>query len=235
MTSTATKPNPISLPELEQFFDDATYRVELAESMQRRMDLKLATRLNIFKVFEPDENKLSDILADLLDPKGSHGQGNLFLKGIFQELNLDQSEHPAEEVVVQREAPTYQILAHRRRIDVLVQADALLAIENKVDSVEQPDQVKDYLEHLSQCTKGGAIRSVLIYLTPNGENPKSISSSDLEGRKKSKELYCWSYQVEIRAWLKACRRACEADKVRQFLTDFIAYIESDLKREPKSN
>ncbi len=235
MTSAATKINPVALPELEQFFDDATYRVELAESMQRQIDLKLGTRLNIFKVFEPDENKLSDILADLLDPKGSHGQGDLFLKGIFQELNLDQSDYPAEDVVVQREAPTYQILAHRRRIDVLVQADALLAIENKVDSVEQPDQVKDYLEHLSQCTKGGTIRSVLIYLTPNGENPKSISSSDLEGRKKSKELYCWSYQVEIRAWLEACRRACEADKVRHFLSDFIAYIESDLKREPKSN
>ena len=145
MTSTATKPNPISLPELEQFFDDATYRVELAESMQRRMDLKLATRLNIFKVFEPDENKLSDILADLLDPKGSHGQGNLFLKEIFQKLNLHQSDHTAKDVVVQREAPTDRILAHRRRIDVLVQADALLAIENKVDSLELLDQVKDYL------------------------------------------------------------------------------------------
>ena len=32
-------------------------------------------------------------------------------------------------------------------------------------------------------------------------------------------------------WLEDCRRDCEAQKIRDFLSDFIPYIESDLKRE----
>jgi hypothetical protein len=35
--------------------------------------MRLATGFNVFHLIEPDENKLSDILAGLLDPKGSHG------------------------------------------------------------------------------------------------------------------------------------------------------------------
>ena len=54
-------------------------------------------------------------------------------------------------------------------MDVLIEAGMLkVAIENKVESIDQPEQVKDYLEHLRYCTRVPPARSMLIYLTPDG-------------------------------------------------------------------
>jgi len=220
-------------PELERFFADVSYRVDLAERMQRSIDQKLATRFNAFSIIEPDENKLSDILADLLDPKGAHGQGNLFLRALFERLRL--SVPATSDVIVRREVATDRLLKNRRRIDILIEAGVLVAIENKVDSLEQADQVKDYLEHLDECRKSANCRSVLIYLTPNGRKPKSIISSRFEELQEKGLLHCWSYQKELREWLAACRRDCEAEKIRNFLSDFIAYIDSDLHREAEAD
>ena len=107
--------------------------------------------------------------------------------------------------------------------------------ENKVDSLEQPDQVKDYLEHLRHVTRGRSIESTLIYLTPDGRAPKSLGPKLLNLCKKDKKLHCWNYRVELRAWLEICRCNCEAERIRGFFSDFIAYIECDLKRGPEVN
>ncbi len=219
----------IEQPELQQFFEDISYRLELAQTTQRRIDQKLATRFNIFNLIEPDENKLSDILAGLLDPNGDHGQGDLFLRLLFEKLELRLTH--TKVAMVQREAPTtHNVLKNHRRIDVLVEAGALIAIENKVDSLEQPDQIKDYLEHLIQCARNQAVPYALIYLTPNGRQPTSLQKETVE---KHRELHCWSYQNELYDWLEQCRRACEAEKIRYFIADFLSYIETSLKREPE--
>ena len=138
-------------PELAHFFVSVRHRVEMAEAQQRHIDKRRATGFNVFHPIEPDENKLSDILADPLDPKGDHGQGDLFLRLLFKELGLGSDAKLTKNATVLREAPTHGILKYRRRMDVFVEARAWLVIENKLDSLEQRDQVKDYLEHLQQC------------------------------------------------------------------------------------
>lgn len=175
-------------PELDQFFANAGHRVKQAEKDQQRVDIKHATRFNVFDLIEPDENKLSDILADLLDPSGTHGQKDLFLQLLFKQLGVPVEDTFTKVAKVKREAPTHGIQKYRRRIDVLVEAGALLAIENKVDSLEQRDQIKDYLEHLQYCTQGNKIRSVLIYLTPDKRFPDSLNP--LNGNTET--LKCWS-------------------------------------------
>ena len=159
---------------LKRFFSAVGSRVAIAEKKQRQRDRKEATRFNVFDLIDPDENKLSDVLADLLDPKGNHGQGDLFLRLLFKQLDLGSDAKLTKDATVHREAPTHGILKYLRRIDVLVEAGMLLAIENKVDSTEQPEQVKDYLDHLRYCTSSSR-PSMLIYLTPDGRPPESIS------------------------------------------------------------
>jgi hypothetical protein len=125
-----------------------------------------------------------------------------------------------------------------RRMDVFVNAGVLLAIENKVDSPEQQDQVSDYLIDLERrcpCPPAQPIQNTLIYLTPDRRSPESLSDSELENHQKSGRLHCWSYREHLSPWLEACRRDCEAQKIRDFLSDFIAYIESDLKCEAEDN
>ncbi|MCX6141976.1 MAG: PD-(D/E)XK nuclease family protein [Ignavibacteriales bacterium] len=226
---------PLDQREQEQFFAAASHRVELAGMLQRRRDKWQATGFNVLDLIEPDENKLSDILAGLLDPKGGHGQGELFLRLLFKQLNLGTNGMSPKEVTVQREAPTHGIMKYRRRIDILIEAGSLLAIENKVDSLEQRDQIKDYLEHLSYCGRGRTIKTALIYLTPDGRSPGSLQPSEKQELRAKGRLHCWSYQGELRKWLDSCRRQSEAPKIKYFLSDFIAYVESALKRESQNN
>ena len=224
----------VAQPELEHFFDTITHRVELTETQQRRRDKRCATAFNVFHWIAPDENKLSDILKDLLDPKGSHGQGDLFLRLFFKQLGLGSNPKLTKNAAVKREAPTHGILKYRRRLDVFVEASVLVAIENKVDALDQKDQVKHYLEHLQYCTRGGGKKSVLVYLTPNGRRPESIQRALFDEANACGRLRCWSYQDDLREWLEKCRRECEAQKIRDFLLDFINYIETVLKRESEN-
>jgi hypothetical protein len=221
--------------KLRDFFIAVNHRMEAAETHQRQLDKRRATGFNVFDLIDPDENKLSDVLASLVNPKGVHGQGDLFLQLLFKQLGLGSDARLTKHATVQREAPTYGILKYRRRIDVLVEAGVLLAIENKVDSLEQPEQVKDYMEHLHQCTRTSPRRNILIYLTPDGRTPRSLSLTKLKQVQSGGRLYCWSYQKQLTQWLNNCRHECEAKRIRDFLSDFIAYIESALKRETESN
>lgn len=218
--------------ELGRFFREAGQKLAAFEQSRLRHDKALATGFNVFQFIEPDENRLSDVLAFLLNPKESHGQGDLFLRLMFRQLRLVVDTKHTQRATVRREAATHNILNHRRRMDILVEAGAWLAIENKIDSAEQPEQVKDYLEHLHYYACDRAARAALIYLSPNGRLPESISASEIETLNASGTLHCWSYQEQLRQWLERCRRDCAAPRIRNFLTDLMQYIEVQYQREP---
>ena len=222
--------------DLDRFFADVSYRVVLTDRLQSQLDQRLATGFNVFQLIEPDENKLSDILADLLNPKGTHGQGDLFLRLLLERLELAADPQLVREATVQREALMPGAQNDQRRMDVFVKAGLLLAIENKVDSPEQPKQIRDYLDYLEGRDSPGSPRlNTVIYLTPNGRCPESLGHSELRRYQDSRGLRCWSYQDHLLRWVQDCRRECEAQRIRDFLLDFIGYIESDLKREPEDN
>jgi hypothetical protein len=225
----AQRPSRQSLEhsDLQKFFDGGSLQMQ----SQRRLDKKRASEFNVFDLIIPDENKLSDVLWVLLDPEGRHGQGDLFLRLLFRQLGVGSGLKHTRNATVQREAPTHGIQKYRRRIDVFVKAGVLVAIENKIDSSEGPEQVKDYLEHLDYCTKGNRKDSVLIYLSPDGRRPESLNRATFDEAITSGRLQCWRHQIELRGWLAACRRHCQAEKIRIFLSDFMTYVESHLKRE----
>jgi hypothetical protein len=60
---------------LQDFFDGLAHTQRAARAAQARLDVQLATGFSVFNFYRPDENGFSDILKDLLDPNGSHGQG----------------------------------------------------------------------------------------------------------------------------------------------------------------
>lgn len=212
---------------LNQFFSGAKRKVQLAEEIDRQR----ASGFNVFDLIRPDENRLSDVLALLLDPRGAHGQGDLFLRLLIENLNTGLSSKHAKHATVRREAPTRRIANHRRRMDVLVDADDLVGVENKVNAAEQPEQVRDYLEHLRLCTVARSVRSTLIYLTPDGNPPESLNREEFQQEVAGNRLRCWSYGRHLRIWLEACRSQCEASRFRDFLSDFIHYVELEIERE----
>ena len=74
--------------ELAMFFGALANIARVGTDAQRQLDRELATGFNAAKLFQPNELRLSDIFATLLDPTESHGQGLRFLN-LFIEMFRD--------------------------------------------------------------------------------------------------------------------------------------------------
>ena len=74
--------------QIEGFFHDLAFRYEIFQIQKREIDRHLASNFNVFDYIVPnrDENRLSDIIANLLDPRGSHGQRDIFLRQFLFEV-----------------------------------------------------------------------------------------------------------------------------------------------------
>lgn len=215
-----------SLAALSTFFDGVGAAVRAEAKCRLAAERVEANRFNVLDLLQPDENGLSDLIADLISPVGRHGQGDAFLRCFLAALGLGPMLTTAP-VRVLREVPTHGIELFRRRIDIVVETDALILIENKVDAAEQHDQIKDYLRHLDYCSRAFGRVGRLVFLTPNGRRPVSAAA----GQPLDERVICWSYEYDLRRWLERCREVCQADKIRHFLGDFVTYIDTRLKRE----
>ncbi len=212
---------------LEMFSSSLSQKLRIYRKEKQRWDPFLSTDFNVVSEFiDPDENRLSDIIACLLDANGSHGQGTKFLDAFLKRLFKENQTNPIAElsrdqIQVNREVPTYYNDENqRRRIDVTIDFKNFgIGIENKPWAGESDRQLEDYDKHL----KGTYDQQYcLVFITPDGRNPKSINDSGC--RIKKGELYCLSYSSDILSWLEECWQLCESDRFRWFLRDFREYI-----------
>lgn len=140
-----------------------------------------APRFNLFRlvVGKGIELAYSALIAELLDPRGSHGQGSLLLREFLKvccPAVLDTRDvelvASASDVSVRTERPIYN-----GRLDIALEtseASFLLAIENKVGAIDQEDQLKRYSEWLN--AKNSRFNTTLMYLTPEGRSgPSGVS------------------------------------------------------------
>ena len=68
--------------EYERFFAGLAPRLDMARVLAREFDRNLAHRFNVLDYLRDDELGLSLIIADLLNPKASHGQRSNELLGL---------------------------------------------------------------------------------------------------------------------------------------------------------
>lgn len=192
----------------------------------------LAPKFSIFSYFRTDELILSNILADLLDPQGSHGQDYLFIKkwielrknGLdesWQKINLDQSK-----ISVKLEEKNWR-LDTLRRMDILIEIFChgekyALCIENKPFASDQKNQLKDYADELEQRYPN---QWQLIYLSGSGKEPSeySISKEDSELLQSQSKLAVLGY-ADLIKWLTECILYTKNDRVKVFLEELKLYI-----------
>ena len=190
--------------------------------------MKVGLAFNVFDWIQPKESDLSDILRDLLDPQGSHGQGGIFLRLALDELfKLSSAAKHTEfsRSVVIREAPTYE----GRRIDILIDPGTRLgsiAIENKPWAEEGEDQLEDYANYLRQRHSEQSF--CLIFLHGPDSEPKSLKP---ETRRMLESQTCFqtipyysSSGTSLHQWIVRCAEICQAEPVRWFLRDFASYV-----------
>ena len=225
------------LKHLKRFFLSISSRVAIAEKKQRQLDRKKATRFNVFDLYSAGRKQAVGYFEGSARPQRRPRPGESFSSFVFQTAWHSASGHEAHERCHSASGSAHAWnLEILRRMDILIEAGMLkVAIENKGESMDQPEQIKDHLEHLRYCTPVPPARSMLIYLTPDGRRPDSISPEEFDREVAGNKLCCWSYGDQLRAWLEQCRTKCKAPRIRDFISDFVRYIDSDLTRKPRLN
>ncbi|NYT30548.1 PD-(D/E)XK nuclease family protein [Rhizobium sp. WYCCWR 11128] len=144
---------------LANYVDHFTKMLPRLAAMREGIDLYGATAFSPFSIFNPDENTLSRVIAELFDPAGSHGQGLLFLNGLLAAIGIPRLNR-LDAVKVRREALTRA----KRRIDIVIETSRyVIGIENKPWAAQQKNQLRDYLSELKADLRGR--QAVLIFLS----------------------------------------------------------------------
>lgn len=189
------------------------------------IDKATGGKFNIFTILERDrsETRHSRFLAELLNPKGSHGQGGLYL-GLFYKMFEDEfngrwinenTSFDIEEFSKKAWAHTEQSHSVENKqgyIDIVIETDQYaIVIENKIDAGDQNEQLQRYVQ--SKKTKS----VLIIYLSPDLREPSNNSKGILE----AENIVLLSYATHIIEWLTSCiSESATLPSVRETLVQY---------------
>lgn len=180
------------------------------EKTQKEEKQKRGEYFNIFSVLrlEAKEVRLhSAFLAELLNPKGSHGLRNKFLElflNMVVRKNKENFYFETEKAKVHVEYYIGIISEDKKsggRIDLLIEdgkGNAII-IENKINAGDQEYQLLRYNNFAKDKYKSNY---KLLYLTKDGGE-----SSEYSTGKEDFEYQCISYRNNILPWLECCEQA----------------------------
>jgi hypothetical protein len=194
----------------------------------RDREVDVASRFNVFRVLglQADEVKThSAFLKNLLDPRGTHAQGPVFVQafvaqcqaktdrsgGRFPPMTLDTGDGTGWTVDA-------ELWTRQRRLDLVLrhrERRCAIAIENKVGAPEGEGQLARYAAWLA--TQDAYTHRALVYLTLDGK----ASQTD-----RGASYYCLSYRDDITTWLRGVLSQVRAERVRDVITQYLDAVEN---------
>ena len=212
--------------DIQRFFQEVASICALGQEQQEERNRK-GENYNLFSILniERYELKHSALIANLLDPKGSHGCGDAFLRAFF-EIALKERAYPFEGCTLpdsDTEYYTGPIAGDTGgRIDILVKSSRYgLIIENKIYAGDQDKQLTRYDNYGKKTFGADGYR--LVYLTLYGYD----ASKESTATKSAEEVgyLRLSYAEDILRWLEQCvRLADNKPLVRESLNQYIRTI-----------
>lgn len=136
----------------------------------------------------------SAILAEMFNPKGSHGFKSQFLEAFLKVLKID---FIIENIVVKTEefvgVVSINDFSSRTFLDIVIKnsCNEVICIENKIWAEDQPYQLERYFNAYINSSK-----LTLLYLTPSGWE---YGNKEMDGKYQK-----ISYEKEILEWLDLC-------------------------------
>jgi hypothetical protein len=198
-------------------------------------------RFNVFEILNraKHENSFSSLIAELLNPEGTHGCKDIFLRLFYKHIigdkiaDFDSNIKVSTEYFIGFEKEDYEEseeeLRFSGRIDILIQYKTLkkcIIIENKIDAPDKKRQLLRYWNYGKKTSND----FVLLYLTLDGKEALPCSAvnlkSNIDKEKGQKaNYYCLSYKADILRWLEACIKETHAFPiVRETLRQYIFLI-----------
>ncbi len=224
------------------------YEVQTISESYDRVAEATGENFNIFSVLKIETDEVtthSRFIAELLNPKGAHGQKDRFLK-IFMNilygkkfLAKDPEKFELSDCKVLKEEKIGFIDTINEtggNIDLLINTNHFkIVIENKIDGVDQYKQLIRYHNFLN--AKKNDKEKTLLYLTLDGHNPDSdsIRSDDGQMLEAEEDFYCVSYENLIIEWLEECKKtAVDIPILRESITQYINLIKKLTNQNPNN-
>ncbi len=184
-----------------------------------------------------DELAHSRIIAEFLDPHGSHYQGDIFLKNFFDSISFTSTT----ELNKWRVFTEYDV--GFGRIDILLtNFDQFIIIENKINAGDQESQIYRYVKNLK--LKDYTInvnKKYVFYLTLFGRSPSknSLGNSEInedegileENTNKLANFRLLSYKI-ILEWMQKNKMEVEnISNLRESIKQYITAIKNILNQK----
>lgn len=199
-------------------------RVYVNEDKQRRAEaFRRGECYNVFDVLGVYSQELSHsaFIAALLNPDGSHGMQDAFLKAFIDTIAHGGTK-PELDTAHAKVYTEYNIgnitETTGGRIDILItdRSGHAIIVENKIGAADQPNQLVRYHNF--------APKAVLLYLTPDGDEPSKQSRGGLNAQ--SGDYQCISYRNDIIGWLQQCAQlAFDKPRVRETINQYINLLQ----------
>lgn len=183
------------MADLNNLLNEAKFILAKAKVSRNESRLR-GEQFNIFHACGVNhyETKHSAIIAEFLNPEGSHGQGDIYLKeflATFGENEMLSSFDTSTASV------TTEYAVPNGRLDLLITniKNQAIIIENKIYAEDQWEQLKRYKEFAEKKYRSG--NYVILYLTLWGDETSKQSG-------ESVAYICISYKETILKWLERC-------------------------------
>lgn len=196
---------------------------DIASRLSRlRNDSVQASLFQIFDYVRTDEHGLSGMLHALLNPKGTHAQGGLFLNAFLGKVVAHgwASDETFQKII--KEKSTCM-----GNIDLYLEfTNGAIVIENKPYAGDQAEQICRYSEWLkvTASSRGWGDSWLLIFLSNREPSPHSICPERLE-QLRATHHYAHLTYVQLARLFGDASREIQAPTVKNFVSDLASFIQ----------
>lgn len=208
---------------------------EVVKSEYNEWNAENAERYNIFDVLNIRHRETkthTPFLVNLLNPKGSHGQGLLFFNLFIKSVCPEDKKHLFEKVKPINIRIKEEKSTQEGQLDIYVESFGLeqnfaIVIENKIDA---PDQVLQLTRYYKHCKRIGFTDKniLLIYLTKNGKPASDYSMLITQQVEliNNNVLISISYRKHIKGLLEEYLKKVKSEKVKIVVQQYLDIIKT---------
>lgn len=202
----------------QQFLD----QISLLNQHYLRISEITGENFNVFTILKLQSSEVrlhSAFLAELLNPKGNHGQKDTFLKIFADKFQFRNNGFDTSGATVDIERHSGFIKnegTEGGRLDIIItdMNHNQIIIENKIYAGDQNSQLLRYSNYSKKAD--------LLYLTLDGKQP---SDESRRGLISDEDFKCLSYKINITDWLELCRKEVAIYPIiRETLTQYLNLI-----------
>lgn len=190
-------------------------QINILSIKNREIQNAAGSRFNMFKVCGVNryENTHSAIIAEFLDPNGTHGLKSKLLERFF-ELFVAQDIRDVFRFETAYIKTEYSMRDGRIDIFITDNCGYAIIIENKIDAVDQWEQLKRYEEYAKSNYK----KHQIFYLTLDGDKASEQSGLGVD-------YSCISYREHILKWMEDCvALAVHFPMVRETINQYVNHL-----------